>query len=295
MPSTKNASPCCSVSQDLRRWTEADEGPALGAVLRALINSIAGSLPPASRVQADPALSALPDTMAAISTRGRVPPVGIHVASGVSAKLALSLLATSALFITVYMVSRSIPEDEIRSLIRTAGPGGPILLVGLLLLTYIVTPLSSSPFVFAGFYAFGQDVVLYTFIASWISSASNFWISRTMGRRPIARLVGEEQMTEIDRLTGKYGLIALFVLRVFESELHKIISYAFGVSSVGFPRYIIVSTAGMVPGTVMWYILSRKVDDPLLFTVLTQAIGIGLSGVFITGGFALRRRLLRFR
>jgi uncharacterized membrane protein YdjX (TVP38/TMEM64 family) len=165
----------------------------------------------------------------------------------------------------------------------------------MLLLTYIVAPLSSSPFVFAGFYAFGQDVVLYTFIASWISSAVNFWISRMVGREPIERLMGTDRMNGVDRLTRNYGLVALFVLRVFESEFHKMISYAFGLTSVAFARYMIVSTAGMIPGTVIWYILSQHVDGPLMFTVLTQAFGIGLSGLFILAGLVFRRSLPRLR
>jgi uncharacterized membrane protein YdjX (TVP38/TMEM64 family) len=118
---------------------------------------------------------------------------------------------------------------------------------------------------------------------------ANFWIARFLGRRALERLVGKERMNDIDRFSNNYGLIALLTLRVFESELQKIISYAFGLTSVAFFPYAIVSTIGMIPGTVVWYILSGTVQNPLLFTVLTQALGIGLSVLFIVGLMVRRR------
>jgi uncharacterized membrane protein YdjX (TVP38/TMEM64 family) len=192
------------------------------------------------------------------------------------------------MLVAMFLLSRSAPEQEVRALITRAGPWGPGLLVALLLVTYIVVPFSSSPLVLAGFYAFGTQVVIYTATASWISSVTNFWIARMLGRSAVERMIGAERTRVVDRMTGRYGLATLLFLRVFETELHKLISFAFGLTSIEFVPYLTVSTLGMVPGTFVWYWLASRVDHPLLFTILTQVWGVGLSGVVVVSALLVR-------
>jgi uncharacterized membrane protein YdjX (TVP38/TMEM64 family) len=207
---------------------------------------------------------------------------------GVGRQAWLPLFAVGFLFVGLFLLSRSVPEEELRALIERAGPWGPVLLMALLLVTYIIVPLSSSPLVFAGFYAFGTQIVFYTAVASWVSSVTNFWLARVLGRSAAARLIGADRMVQVDGITRRYGLPTLLFLRVFETELHKLISYAFGLTSIEFWPYLIVSTLGMLPGIVIWSWLASHVDNPLLFTVLTQVWGVALSGLVILGAALVR-------
>jgi uncharacterized membrane protein YdjX (TVP38/TMEM64 family) len=201
-------------------------------------------------------------------------------------QVALSLVA--AVLAGLFLLSRSIPEEDLRGLIGRAGPWGPVLLIGLLLVTYVVVPLSSSPLVFAGFYAFGTQIVLYTAAASWVSSILNFWLARLLGRSAVERVIGIDRTGRLYGITRRYGLPTLLFLRIFETELHKLISYAFGLTSIEFWPYLIVSTLGMVPGIFIWAWLASHVDNPLLFTVLTQVWGLTLSGLVILGAALVR-------
>jgi uncharacterized membrane protein YdjX (TVP38/TMEM64 family) len=192
-----------------------------------------------------------------------------------------AVITTGLVFMVLFLLSRSIPEDQLRAFIVSMGPWGPVILICLLLVTYVIVPLSSSPLVFAGFYAFGTQVVLYTAAASWISMVVNFWLARKLGRSAVERLIGSHGVDVVDGLTRRYGLPTLLFLRVFETELHKLISYAFGLTSIEFWPYLLVSTVGMLPGILIWAWLASHVDNPLLFTALTQIWGLTLSGVVI--------------
>jgi uncharacterized membrane protein YdjX (TVP38/TMEM64 family) len=203
-------------------------------------------------------------------------------------RAALSLVAAAIVFFGLFLLSRGIPEEELRALIERAGPWGPLLLMGLLLVTYIVVPLSSSPLVFAGFYAFGTQIVFYAAVASWVSSVTNFWLARALGRSAVGRVIGANRMGQVDSITRRYGLPTLLFLRIFETELHKLISYAFGLSSIEFWPYLMVSSLGMLPGIFIWSWLASHVDNPLLFTIFTQVWGVALSGLVILGATALR-------
>ena len=52
-------------------------------------------------------------------------------------------------------------------------------------------------------------------------------------------------------------------------EFHDVISYAFGLTNLKFKQYFIVSTLGMVPATIIWYLISLKIKDPLTFTTIS--------------------------
>jgi len=122
---------------------------------------------------------------------------------------------------------------------------------------------------FAGFYLYGQISVFYAFIAAVIASISNFWIARIWGRGIVVKLAGEESLKKIDHLSKNYGVQTLFVFRLFLKEFHDVISYAYGLTNISFKDYFMVSTAGMIPATVVWYAISLTIRNPITFTIMS--------------------------
>lgn len=181
----------------------------------------------------------------------------------------LSLFFITAIFLAMFLVGSLIPQDQIRILIEKAGPWGVVLLIFSLWITNVIAPLSGSPFLFAGFYSYGQMSVVYAFIAAVIASVTNFWIAKIWGRKIVVKLAGESNLEKIDNLTKDYGLQTLFIFRLFLKEFHDVISYAFGLTNLKFESYFIVSTLGMIPATVIWYLISLKVKDPMTFTIIS--------------------------
>lgn len=176
-------------------------------------------------------------------------------------------------FLIVYVILLAVgflvPADTIRSTIESAGPWGVVLLIFFLWITNVAAPLSGSPFLFAGFYFYGQKSVAYAFIAAIIASITNFWIARIWGRKVVVLFAGEINLKKIDDLTKDYGLQSLFIFRLFAKEFHDVISYAFGLTDLKFKSYFIVSTLGMIPATVIWYFISLNIDDPVTFTAMS--------------------------
>lgn len=190
----------------------------------------------------------------------------------ISYKNYLPLIIIVIIFLLVYFIGSRIPEVTIREMIKTAGPLGPIILIIFIWLTNVVAPLSATPFYFVGYYLFGQTTVIYSFIATFIASMTNFWIARIWGRKLVIKLAGEDSLQKIDRLTENYGIQTLFIIRVFLSQFYDVVSYVFGLTPMKFAPYIIISTLGTIPGTLLWYFLSTKVHNPLIFTLLTLGI-----------------------
>lgn len=165
--------------------------------------------------------------------------------------------------LVIYLIGTRVPEHTIREIIKNAGPWGVIILILFFLLSNIVAPLSGSPFLYAGFYSYGQTVVFYAFIAAIIASITNFWIARIWGRPFVEKLAGKDGLSKIDSLTKNYGIQTLFIFRLFLKEFHDVISYAFGLSNLKFMPYFIVSTLGMIPATIVWYYISLQINNSL--------------------------------
>lgn len=193
------------------------------------------------------------------------------------------------LFVAFYILSIKISQDEIRSFLSGFGIMSPVVYILLVLLTHIFAPFSGTPFTFVGFLLFGQWAIIYITIARIISSFTNFLIAQKWGRPLVSRFIGEGSFNKIDKLAQNYGLGLLFILRVFEGGSEDYISYAAGLTKIKFIPYIIISLVGMIPGTILWYFLSKYASTPLEFTALTLGMGFVFSVIFITSIFISKK------
>lgn len=193
----------------------------------------------------------------------------------------LPIVITIILFALIFFVGNSIPQETLRKMIVDFGLFGPFIFIFLLLLTYIIAPLNATPILLAGFFAFGESVVVFSFITAFVASIINFYLSRRWGRVIILKFIGKKNMEKVDRMTKNYGLLSLFLLRVFQGVFQDFISYAFGLTSIRFSSYIVVSTLGMIPGTILWYILSLQVESPISFVIINIILGYALLIIFL--------------
>ncbi|CAN5161904.1 hypothetical protein BH11PAT1_BH11PAT1_6290 [soil metagenome] len=198
-----------------------------------------------------------------------------------------SAYVTLGIVLFLIILSRYIPQETLRGIITQAGIFGPIIFIFLALLTYIIAPLSGTPMLLVGFYAFGPTVVIYLTIATIISSITNFLIARKWGRGFVEKFAGKGNMHKVDKFTDNYGLVSLFFSRVFLIGLHDIISYAAGLTDIAFSRYIVVSTLGIIPTRIAEYYIAGKIHNPVVFTLFIFVIVVIFSSIFISVSFGL--------
>lgn len=199
------------------------------------------------------------------------------------------ILITILIFVGIYFLGKTVPEENIRTLVINAGPLAPLVFMALNLLTYVIAPLSGTPFLFIGFYAFGPMVVFYSFLATFLAAIINFFIARKWGRPLVEKFIGKESMNQVDKLTKNYGLWMVFLLRIFQGGVGDYISYAAGLTSLKFHSYFIVSTLGYIPSAILWYFLSQKVQSPTQFTILTTTMAVTFSVIFILASMILKK------
>ncbi|MEK7127640.1 MAG: vitamin K epoxide reductase family protein, partial [Patescibacteria group bacterium] len=145
------------------------------------------------------------------------------------------------IFVIVSIISFKIPEEVVKNIVSEAGIFGPIILLLLIWLTNFFAPLVAGPFLFTGFYLYGSNVIVLSFIAANIAFISNFFVARIFGRKIVQKLAGEEIISKIDELSGRYGYKTLIFVRLLLSQQHDVISYASGLTNFSFQKYFIIS------------------------------------------------------
>ncbi len=204
-------------------------------------------------------------------------------------KKSLPFLLTIFFFLAIYLVSRNISQQAIRQLITQSGVLGPVVFVFFYWLTGLIAPISGTPFLFAGYFIFGSQVIFLVIIGSIIGFISNFWIARRFGRKIVRKFVSQESMQKVDKLAQNYGLVTLFLLRFFQGGIGDFISYAAGLTPLKFWPYLTVSILACIPGAILWYFFTQKISTPVAFTLLTLGMAGLFSLIFILGSFVIAR------
>lgn len=200
----------------------------------------------------------------------------------INRKTLLPLTITILLFAFIYVISQNISESTIREIVKNAGPFGVTVLIFLVWLTNIFAPLGAAPFIYAGFYLYGPKVTIYSYIAAFIASITNYWIARIWGEALVIKLVGEDSLKKLNKFAKTYGLKTLFITRIFLGQFHDVISYMFGLTNIKFYPYIIVSTLGTIPGSLLWFFIATKTNNPVTFMTVTVIITYGfLASYFL--------------
>jgi len=192
-----------------------------------------------------------------------------------------SILITVSLVLVIYALGKSVPQEEIVLLVKNAGVFAPLIFMILLLATYVFAPLSGSPVQFAGFILFQENTVIFSTIAAIVASATNFLLARRWGRKVVVKIIGDEETKGVDSFFSNYGLLSVFVSRVFLSLFHDVISYFCGLTKLKFWPYFLVSTLGMIPGNIIAFFVSKRIDSPLIFISSLTLIGYSLLAVAI--------------
>lgn len=174
--------------------------------------------------------------------------------------LCLTLVVLASLII--YLLGKRITSEDVFNLVKKAGLWAPLLYIFLFALTHIIAPLSATPIYFAGYALFTNKVQIYTYLATCLSAAVNFWIAKKWGRSFVAKLVGKKDMSKIDHFIRDHGLKTLIFLRLTQGHLVDFISYAYGLTNMNFTPYFLVTALAPIPWLLLWqFYIFPRVDN----------------------------------
>ncbi|MBI2862990.1 MAG: TVP38/TMEM64 family protein [Chloroflexi bacterium] len=122
-----------------------------------------------------------------------------------------------------------------------------------------------------------------------VGAAICYFIAKALGRPVVERIVGTKGLKVSDDFFDRYGTHAVLITRLIPVVSFDLISYAAGLTKIGFVEFMVATGIGQLPATVVYSILGENLTGGVKFGLL--AFG-AVAALFVLG-FAVKANLDR--
>jgi uncharacterized membrane protein YdjX (TVP38/TMEM64 family) len=162
-------------------------------------------------------------------------------------------------FIIFLWLGTVVGFDNLEKTVEDAGALATIVYLMAVSSVFVFAPLSANLIYVSGGFLFGTVPGFFlTWVGVLIGSTLNFFIARTLGRKAVSWLLGEDTMIQVDRFTNRisdrHRLIFITLFTPFASDF---MSYAIGLTTMKYYAYlrVIFITQGLYLGLLMFGII----------------------------------------
>lgn len=174
----------------------------------------------------------------------------------------------------------------IKGYILSFGIWAPVVSFFLMVFQSIIAPLPAFLLTFANAALFGW---LKGAILSWSSAMAGaalcFFIARFYGREVVEKLISKYALDSVDGFFKKYGKYAILIARLLPFVSFDVVSYAAGLTSMGFWEFFWATGIGQLPATLIY----SYVGDLLTGSVKTVVFGLLILFSFTVLAFLLKK------
>ncbi len=143
--------------------------------------------------------------------------------------------------------------DDMRAFISKYGPWAMLVSSLLMIFQSLAAPLPAFFITLTNANLFGwwQGCIL-----SWASSMAGaalcFWIARILGRDVVEKICSKRGLESIEEFFDKYGKRCILVARLLPFISFDIVSYAAGLTSMGFLGFFVATGLGQLPACIVY-------------------------------------------
>lgn len=181
--------------------------------------------------------------------------------------------------------------ESVRAYITSFGVWAPMISLVLMVMQAVAAPIPGFLLVFANGLAFG---VVWGWLLSLagltLAATICFWLSRALGRPATERLAGKLGLAATDRWLGRYGAIGIILARLIPGISFDAISYAAGLTGIGFWRFALATAIGSAPQTFIYAYLGQTAPEYASLMLAGTIAGMIVLGlVLLIRGWRRRR------
>lgn len=153
----------------------------------------------------------------------------------------------------LFMLFSSMSVDMVIGYVRSFGVYAAVVSFLLMMFQSLAAPLPAFLITFANAAVFGwwQGAIL-----SWTSSMAGaalcFYIARILGRDAVEKITSKFALESVDGFFDKYGKHTIIICRLLPFISFDYVSYAAGLTSMGFLPFFIATGIGQLPATIIY-------------------------------------------
>ena len=215
------------------------------------------------------------------------------------ARRVLALLAYPLLFVAMLVAillfreelwSMATSADALRAWVRGFGVVAPLAFIAVQVVQVLIFIIPGEVPQIASGYLFGiAGGLVLTSVGIAIGSGLAFLASRLLGTEFLRAILRSDQVERMQRIASSpRATITFFVFFLVPGIPKDILCYVAGLSRMGFTVFIVISTAGRLPGIVGSVVMGdAAAEQRWLFAGAVMAVAVVLFGV----GVLFRKRL----
>jgi len=170
-------------------------------------------------------------------------------------------------------------RHQLKRVIKSFGPYSPLAFILLQVIQVVVAPIPGEVIEFLGGYVFGVwGGMIYSMIGLILGSGLAFGMARIFEKQAIKRFVSPELRKKFDYLIGHEGVILSFLLFLIPGFPKDTLCYILGLTPMHWGIFLIISTIGRMPGTLMATLQGAKVFE---HQYMLSLILLGISALVI--------------
>jgi uncharacterized membrane protein YdjX (TVP38/TMEM64 family) len=170
-------------------------------------------------------------------------------------------------------------RHQLKAMIASFGAYSPLVYIAIQILQVVIAPIPGGAIEFLGGYLFGAKTgFVYSMIGVILGSWLAFSLARIFEKLAVEKFVSLRTIKKFDYLIGHEGVILSFLLFLIPGFPKDALCYLLGLTPMHLGIFLIISTVGRIPGTLMACLQGGKAFDHQYRTML---ILLGISTLVI--------------
>jgi uncharacterized membrane protein YdjX (TVP38/TMEM64 family) len=171
----------------------------------------------------------------------------------------------------IFLLFARVDVQAIKAYILSFGIGAPVVSFLLMVFQSVVAPLPAFLITFANAALFGWvKGALLSWTSAMAGAALCFYIANFYGRELVEKLASKTALDSVDQFFKKHGKYAILIARLLPMVSFDVVSYAAGLTSMGFWEFFVATGIGQLPATIIY----SYVGDILVGSARTFVLGL---------------------
>ncbi|MBP5184533.1 MAG: TVP38/TMEM64 family protein [Lachnospiraceae bacterium] len=173
--------------------------------------------------------------------------------------------------------------EAVKEFIRSYGALAIAVSMGLMILQSIAAPIPAFLITFANAAVFGWlKGAAISWTGAMLGAAICFGLSRLFGRDVVVKITGKGVLQSLDKFFVSNGAKSIFIARLLPFVPFDPISYAAGLTGMGFVPFLVATGLGQLPATIIY-----SYAGSTLLSGNVKLFMYGLSAIFAAGALSL--------
>jgi uncharacterized membrane protein YdjX (TVP38/TMEM64 family) len=169
--------------------------------------------------------------------------------------------------------------DQFKKVVSSFGRYSPLVFIFIQMTQVVIAPIPGGVTEFLGGYLFGVTRgLIYSMVGLILGSLFAFSVARVFEEWALEKVISPGHKKKFDYLIGHEGLILSFLLFLIPGFPKDALCYILGLTSMPFGIFLVISTLGRIPSTLIATLQGAKAFNHQYKSFLILS---GISGLII--------------